>query len=101
MKRLRWRVRAALVAWGSAGGALLAPVAAQACAVCWTGAGAPEQDPLARGFYWGVLFLMAMPFAVVAVIGGWLWYAHRRARGRRPRETSVQGLAWSQQGRRE
>jgi hypothetical protein len=92
-------VRAALVAWGGAAGALLAPVAAQACAVCWTGTGGSEQDPLARGFYWGVLFLMAMPFAVVATIGGWLWYAHRR--GRRPRETSVQGLAWSQQGRRE
>ena len=101
MKRVRWRVRAALVAWGSAAGAFLVPVAAQACAVCWTGAGSPEQDPLARGFYWGVLFLMVMPFAVTATIGGWLWYAHRRARGRRPGKTSPQGLAWGQQGRGE
>jgi len=83
VKRLRWRVRAALVAWGGAAGALLVPVAAQACAVCWTVAGAPEHDPLARGFYWGLLFLMAMPFAVVGSIAGWLFYTHRRANGSR------------------
>lgn len=94
---MRMRTGAALVAWGSAAGAGLVPLAAQACAVCWIGAGSPEQDALARGFYWGVLFLMAMPFAVVASIGGWLWYAHRRCRGRRRKETSVQGLAWTQQ----
>jgi hypothetical protein len=94
---MRMRTGAALVAWGSAAGAGLVPLAAQACAVCWIGAGSPEQDALARGFYWGVLFLMAMPFAVVASIGGWLWYAHRR--GRRPaRETSARGLAWMEQG---
>ncbi len=94
---MRMRRRAALVAWGSAAGVWLVPVAAQACAVCWTGAGSPEHDALARGFYWGVLFLMAMPFAVAASIGGWLWYAHRRGRGRRRKETSVQALAWTQQ----
>ncbi|MGH7406771.1 MAG: hypothetical protein ACREKF_02020 [Candidatus Methylomirabilales bacterium] len=94
---MRMRRRATLVAWGSAAGAWLVPVAAQACAVCWSGAGSPEHDALARGFYWGVLFLMAMPFAVVASIGGWLWYAHWRGRGRRGKETSVQDLAWTPQ----
>lgn len=95
---MRMRTRAALVAWGSAAGAGLIPVAAQACSVCWIGSGSPEHDALARGFYWGVLFLMAMPFAVVASIGGWLWYAHRRGRRRRPKGALVQGLAWTQQG---
>ncbi len=95
---MRRRIRAVLVVLGSAVGAGLAPVAAQACPVCWIGSGSPEHDLLARGFYWGVLFLMAMPFAVAASIGGWLWYAHRRGRGRRRKETSVQGLAWTQQG---
>ncbi len=95
---MRRRIRAALVVLGSAAGAGLAPVAAQACPVCWIGSGSPEHDLLARGFYWGVLFLMGMPFTVAASIGGWLWYAHRRGRGRRRNETSVQGLAWTQQG---
>ena len=98
---MRRRTRATLVAWCGAAAAWLVPVAAQACGVRWTGAGSPEHDALARGFYWGVLFLMAMPFAVAASIGGWLWYAHRRGRGRRGKETSVQGLAWTEQGRGE
>lgn len=95
---MRRRIRAVLVVLGSAAGAGLAPVAAQACPVCWIGSGSPEHDLLARGFYWGVLFLMAMPFTVAASIGGWLWYAQRRGRGRRRKETSVQDLAWTQQG---
>lgn len=93
---MRMRRFPTLVAWGSAAGAWLVPVAAQACPVCWTPGGSPEHDAAARGFYWGVLFLMAMPFAVAASIGGWLWYAHRR--GRRPaREVSARGLAWMEQ----
>jgi hypothetical protein len=97
---MRMRIRRALVACASAAWAGLAPVAAQACPVCWTPGGSPEQDALARGFYWGVLFLMAMPFAVAGTIGGWLWYTYRR-RGRPAGETSVRGLAWGEQGGRE
>jgi len=63
--------------------ALLIPALAEACAVCWIGASSPDHDALARGFYWGLLFLMAMPFAVVGSIAGWLFYTHRRANGSR------------------
>lgn len=91
------RTRTVLGAWLGAAGGWLLPALAEACAVCGAGGGSPEHDAIARGFYWGVLFLMAMPFAVAASIGGWLWYAHRR--GRRPaRETSARGLAWMEQG---
>ena len=55
--------------------ALLAiPVAAQACAVCW----GSSQD---HSFTWGILFLMAMPFTIVGVIGGWLVYRYRHRSG--------------------
>ena len=46
------------------------PTPAQACAVC----GGYEDN----GYFWGVLFLMSMPFAVGSFIGGWLVYSYRR-----------------------
>ena len=50
------------------------PTPAHACAVC-VGSSAEDQ-----GYFWGVLFLMAMPFAIGSLIGGWLLYHYRRAR---------------------
>jgi len=40
---------------------------------------------MARGFYWGILFLMVMPFAVFGSIAGWLFYSYRRVQERRKR----------------
>jgi len=71
---LVWLVLAAL--------AVPIPGAAHACAVCGSGPGTPG-DPLARGFYWGVLFLMATPFAIAGAFGGWLFYMYWRARNGR------------------
>jgi hypothetical protein len=48
------------------------PAPAHACAVC-----VGLED---HGYFWGVLFLMSMPFAVGSLIGGWLWYNYRRPR---------------------
>lgn len=42
-----------------------------ACAVC----GGAEDN----GYFWGVLFLMSMPFAIGSFVGGWLLYSYRRA----------------------
>lgn len=67
-----------LLAMGSAAESLLVPAAARACAVCGTGPGVVG-DPTARGFYWGILFLMALPFAVAGSIGAWLVYRTWRA----------------------
>jgi hypothetical protein len=47
------------------------PTPAHACAVC---AGSGD-----NGYFWGVLFLMSMPFVVGSSIGGWLLYSYRRA----------------------
>lgn len=63
---------------GLVGFVLLVPALSQACAVCGTGPGV-EGDPTIRGFYWGLLFLMAMPFAVAGSIGAWLIYRYWRA----------------------
>lgn len=58
---------------------LLLPIVAQACAVCWIGASSPE-DPTSQAFNWSILFLMAMPYAIVGVIAGWLFYLYRMYR---------------------
>lgn len=95
---LVWLVLAAL--------AVPIPGAAHACAVCGSGPGTPG-DPVARGFYWGVLFLMVTPFAIAGAFGGWLFYMYWRARnGGRPvsplrglgakLRASLRGITWTQ-----
>jgi len=54
--------------------AVLGPVAAQACAVCF---GSSPNDPFSRGINWGILFMMIMPFTIAGLIGGWLFYMYR------------------------
>ena len=78
--------------------ALLIPALAEACAVCWIGGSSPDHDATALGFYWGLLFLMVMPFAVVGSIAGWLFYTHRRAHGSR-KKAPIQSLAWTEKDR--
>src|SRR5262245_27556085 len=62
------------------------PVAlAQGCAMCQTVM--PHADePIARGMFWCVLLLLTAPFAISAVIGGWLWYHYRGAALRQRQE---------------
>lgn len=67
------------------GVAMLIPAAAEACAVCGIGPGVAG-DPTARGFFWGILFLMAMPFAVAGSIVAWLVYRYCRANAGRLRK---------------
>jgi hypothetical protein len=47
------------------------PTAASACAVC----GGAEDN----GYFWGMLFLLSMPFTVGGLVGGWLLYSYHRA----------------------
>jgi hypothetical protein len=80
--------------FGLVGVALLVPGVAEACAVCGTGPGV-EGDPTTRGFYWGILFLMAMPFAVAGSIGAWLLYRYWRADADRWRKALGTPFGWS------
>lgn len=50
------------------------PLTLEACPACKN-----LDEPIARGFNWSVLFMMAMPFAVFGVIGGSVFYSYRRA----------------------
>jgi hypothetical protein len=45
---------------------------ATACAVC------VGSSPADQGYFWGILFLMSMPFTVGGAVGGWLVYAYCR-----------------------
>jgi len=65
------------------------------CSVCLDGA--DGHDPLTDAFNWSVLFLMAMPYAIVAAIAGWIFYRHRSARKQEmlEKKTPVLHLAWN------
>ncbi len=53
---------------------VLLPDALDACPACKN-----LDEPIARGFNWSVLFMMAMPFTVIGVIGGSVYFHFRRA----------------------
>jgi len=67
-----------------AGAAVLASparVLAQSCAMCASSFG--QNDPVTRAFSWSILFLMATPYTIVAAVGAFLFFMHRRTPGRR------------------
>lgn len=54
---------------------VMLPNTLEACPACKN-----LDEPIARGFNWSVLFMMAMPFTVFGVIGGSVYYQFRRAK---------------------
>jgi heme/copper-type cytochrome/quinol oxidase subunit 2 len=40
----------------------------------------PQHQSVARGFYYSVLFMMSMPFAILGTFGGMAYVSIRRAR---------------------
>jgi hypothetical protein len=67
------------VAWFCGGAAT--EVMAQGCAMCVTALGGPE-DPLSRGISISILFMLSMPFVLLASVGGWFIYMFQRERRR-------------------
>lgn len=63
---------------------------AQSCAMCGSAFG--PGDPTARAISYSILFLMAAPYSLVAVIAGWLYFTYRRAGGHH--RASVLHLPW-------
>jgi hypothetical protein len=53
---------------------------AQGCAMCGT---ALKDDQLGRAFGWSVLFLIAAPYSIVGILGGYIFYAYWRPALRR------------------
>ena len=70
--------------------AVRVPAFAQSCAMCGSSFG--PQDPTGRAISYSILFLMAAPYTLFAVITGWLYFMYRRAGGRR--RASVLHLPW-------
>lgn len=75
------------------GAVMLSPAAAHACSVC---GGSPIGTDPGTGFNVSLLFLMAMPYAVVAAIAGWLIYMYRRALKHRETTGDYPRLPWTE-----
>jgi hypothetical protein len=58
--------------------------AASACPTCKAGLAAhdPTQGDLVSAYMWSILFLMAMPFTLLASFSGYMWWLVRQARNR-------------------
>jgi hypothetical protein len=67
-----------------------APLAANACAVCF----GQTDSPLGRGQQWGVLVMLGFVLAVLSAIGAFAIYLARRSRSAEL-EASGQGLGES------
>ncbi len=67
------------VAWSLAAAA---HVAAQGCAMCGSSFG--QNDPSVNAFRVSILFMMAVPYAILTVVGLWLYTSYRRARREPP-----------------
>ena len=70
---LRWSLPAALFAFLGPGAS---HALAQGCAMCGT---ALKDDPTGRAISWSVLLLIAAPYTVVGLVGGYIFYTYRRA----------------------
>ena len=58
---------------------LVAVNSAQACPTC-KAALSSGGDNLVNAYMWSILFMMAMPFVLIALIGGYLYLQVRKAR---------------------
>ncbi|RIK76892.1 MAG: hypothetical protein DCC67_13315 [Planctomycetota bacterium] len=70
----------------------LSASAAHACPTCGAGyseAGEAGQKML-NGWFWSIIFMMSMPFAIVASLGGYMYWIVRKARRTRETEPAAQ-----------
>ena len=54
----------------------------QACPNCKNGMGVNEN--LVRGYFWSILFMMSMPFALLGTFSSYMYWQVRRARDEPP-----------------
>ena len=71
----------ALVAVLALAGLALLPDVATACPSCKAALGSQDGGgDLVRGFFWSILFMMSMPFAILGGMSSYLYWVVRRAR---------------------
>jgi heme/copper-type cytochrome/quinol oxidase subunit 2 len=73
---IRWLIAAAVLAL-----LLLVASVAAACPTCKDGLAQndPQGQSLAAGYYYSILFMMAMPFAILGTFGSLAYFSIRRA----------------------
>jgi hypothetical protein len=84
-------------AWLPLGWTLLVPARhalAQGCAMC--GNSFAPNDPVQQAMNASVLFLLLMPYTMLAAVGGWFYLRYRRAGS--PRRATVVALPWVRPG---
>ena len=69
-------------------GALIATFAsiASACPNCKESLADPQQHSMATGYYYSILFMMSMPFAILGTFGSLAYLSIRRARAQQEAE---------------
>ena len=60
----------------------LIPTVVHACPSCKL-----DDDPIAQGFKWSILFLMAMPYVAFSLVGGGVFYSIKRVKHRYEHES--------------
>jgi hypothetical protein len=92
---MRSRGQRGVAALVAALGVLLARSTFAQCAMCGTALSSPD-DPLARGLFWSVVFLISLPYAIVGAFIAAIAWAHHRAKLRRERSPlRAIGGGWS------
>lgn len=57
-----------------------------ACPGCKEALASEGHGNIVQGYFWSILFMMAMPFALVGAFSGYMYLEVRRARGRQAAE---------------
>lgn len=62
-----------------------------ACPTCKDGIAQndPQHQSLARGFYYSILFMMSMPFAILGTFGSMAYLSIRRAKARQAQDMEL------------
>jgi hypothetical protein len=65
---------------------------ASACPTCREGLAEndPQGQSIAAGFFYSILFMMSVPYAILATFGGLAYYSIRKARARQSLATAVE-----------
>ena len=68
-------------------GLLVLAASAEACPGCRDAIAAndPEQARMVKGYFWSILFMMSMPFAILGTFSTYIYLEVRRARSDRQR----------------
>jgi hypothetical protein len=67
--------------------------AASACPTCKNGLmeGDEASQRLLRGYFWSILFMMSMPFAILIGVGGYMYREVKKAQAKSAAEAEMAG----------